>query len=65
MSWAVATTTFWATALSLTFPRMFAAFGPTGTFGFYAGCNLLALLMIFLWLPETKVRDIERISPSL
>lgn len=57
MSWAVATTTLWASVLSLTFPPMFAALGPQGTFGFYAGCNALALLMIFLWVPETKVRS--------
>jgi hypothetical protein len=48
MAWGVGTTTFWATILSLVFPRIFALFGPHGTFGFYAGCNLLGLVWIFL-----------------
>lgn len=48
MSWAVATNNFWATALSLTFPRMLSAMGTTGAFGFYAGLNLVALIFIFL-----------------
>jgi len=36
MAFAVATNLFWAAVLSLTFPRLLAAFGPTGAFGFYA-----------------------------
>lgn len=36
MSFAVATNLFWAAVLSLTFPRLLAAFTPTGAFGFYA-----------------------------
>jgi MFS family permease len=36
MGWAVATCLFWAAVLSITFPRMLAAFTPTGAFGFYA-----------------------------
>jgi MFS family permease len=59
MSWAVATNNFWATVVSLTFPRQLAAFGPTGAFGFYAAMNALAFVMIFLWLPETKQRSLE------
>jgi hypothetical protein len=55
MSWAVATNNFWASAVSLTFPRMLSAFGKPGAFGFYAAMNALAFVMILLWLPETKV----------
>ena len=33
MSWAVATNNFWATVVSLTFPRQLAVFGTTGAFG--------------------------------
>ena len=36
MSFAVATNLFWAAVLSLTFPRLLAAFTATGAFGFYA-----------------------------
>lgn len=59
MSWAVVTNNFWATVVSLTFPRQLKAFGITGAFGFYAGMNALAFVMIFLWMPETKQRSLE------
>jgi MFS family permease len=58
MAWAVATCLFWAAVLSITFPRMLAAMTPVGAFGFYAGLNIIALIMIFLWLPETKQRTL-------
>ncbi|KAL2450288.1 Polyol transporter 5 [Exophiala dermatitidis] len=62
MAWAVATCLFWAAVLSITFPRMLAAMTPTGAFGFYAGLNICALVMIFLWLPETKQRTLEELD---
>ncbi|PSN65094.1 sugar transporter-like protein [Corynespora cassiicola Philippines] len=62
MSWAVATCLFWAAVLSITFPRMLSAMTPTGAFGFYAGLNLVALLMIFLFVPETKQRTLEELD---
>ncbi|THX27214.1 MFS transporter [Aureobasidium pullulans] len=62
MSWAVATNNFWAAVLSLTFPRMLQVLGPTGSFGFYAGLNVVALIMIFLFLPETKERSLEELD---
>lgn len=55
MAWAVATNNFWASVLSLTFPRMLLAMRPQGAFGFYAFLNAVAFVMIWLWLPETKV----------
>jgi len=62
MSWAVVTNNFWATVVSLTFPRQLRAFGITGAFGFYAGMNALAFVMIFLWMPETKQRSLEELD---
>jgi len=62
MSWAVATNNFWAAVLSLTLPYMLRSFKPTGVFGFYAGMNALAFIMIFLWLPETKQRTLEELD---
>jgi len=62
MSWAVATNNFWASVLSLTFPRMLIALTPQGAFGFYAGLNAIAFVMIFLWLPETKQRTLEELD---
>ncbi|KAK0103840.1 hypothetical protein ONS96_004950 [Cadophora gregata f. sp. sojae] len=62
MSWAVATNNFWATVVSLTFPRQLKAFGVQGAFGFYAGMNVIALVLIFLFLPETKQRTLEELD---
>ncbi|KAI9696266.1 MAG: hypothetical protein M1836_005819 [Candelina mexicana] len=62
MSWAVATCLFWAAVLSLSFPRLLTAFTPTGAFGFYAGLNVLALILIFLFVPETKQRTLEELD---
>lgn len=62
MSWAVATNNFWASVLSLTFPRMLQALTAQGAFGFYAGLNVVAFVMIFLWLPETKQRTLEELD---
>jgi len=62
MSWAVATCLFWAAVLSITFPRILAAFGQTGAFGFYAGLNVIAFCLIFLFLPETKQRTLEELD---
>ncbi|KAL2008003.1 hypothetical protein VTN00DRAFT_7985 [Thermoascus crustaceus] len=62
MSWAVATCLGWAAVLSITFPRMLHAMTPTGAFGFYAGLNVAALIMIYLWVPETKQRTLEELD---
>lgn len=62
MGWAVATTLFWAAVLSITFPRILEAFTPTGAFGFYAGLNVTALVMIFHFVPETKQRTLEELD---
>ncbi|KAB2575275.1 hypothetical protein BFW01_g11070 [Lasiodiplodia theobromae] len=62
MSWAVATNNFWAAVLGLTFPRMLQALRPQGAFGFYAGLNALALVAIFLFMPETKMLSLEELD---
>lgn len=62
MSWAVATNLFWAAVLSVSFPRILGAFGSTGAFGFYAGLNVLAFIMIFFLVPETKQRTLEELD---
>lgn len=41
-------------ALSLTFPELLARLGATGAFGLYAGLNMLAFIVIFFIIPETK-----------
>lgn len=62
MAWAVATCLFWAFVLGLTWPRMVAAMTPTGAFGFYAGLNVTAFVMIFFLVPETKQRTLEELD---
>ncbi|KAF7593229.1 hypothetical protein BBP40_011770 [Aspergillus hancockii] len=52
-------------ALSLTFPPLLKALGPTGAFGFYAALNMLAFFVIFFIVPETKwVTLSEKSRPS-
>ena len=46
MSWAVATCLFWAAVLSISFPRMLAVMMPVGAFCFYAGLNVIALVLV-------------------
>ncbi|KAJ7291226.1 sugar transporter [Mycena rebaudengoi] len=62
MSWAVATCLFFSSVLSLTFPRLLGATGSVGAFGFYAGCNVVAFVMIFFFVPETKQRTLEELD---
>jgi hypothetical protein len=33
-----------------------------GVFGFYAGTNIIAFIMIFFWVPETKQRTLEELD---
>ncbi|KAJ5584774.1 uncharacterized protein N7459_004574 [Penicillium hispanicum] len=62
MAWAVSICLGFAAVLSITFPRMLYAMGSTGAFGFYAGLNITALVMIYLWVPETKQRTLEELD---
>ncbi|KAI0121580.1 major facilitator superfamily domain-containing protein [Hypoxylon sp. NC0597] len=62
MSWAVATCLFWAAVLSISFPKVLAATGVLGAFCLYAGFNIAAFIMIFLWMPETKQRTLEELD---
>ncbi|KAK1988157.1 hypothetical protein LZ30DRAFT_777020 [Colletotrichum cereale] len=62
MSWAVATNNFWGSVLSLTLPRMLIAMTATGVFCFYAGLNLVACALIFLFVPETKKKSLEELD---
>ncbi|KAF2251220.1 hypothetical protein BU26DRAFT_517930 [Trematosphaeria pertusa] len=48
--------------LGLTFPSMLRGITPTGAFGFYAGLNMLAFVVIFFALPETKQRTLEELD---
>jgi len=62
MSFAVATANFWAAILSLTFPRILTALGSQGAFALYALLNILALVLIFLFLPETRLKTLDELD---
>ena len=62
MGWAVATCLFWASVLVMFLQLMLDTMGATGVFGFYAGTNIIALIMVFLWVPDTKQRTLEELD---
>lgn len=62
MSLAVATANFWAAVLSVTFPRILTAMGSQGAFVLYATLNVLALVLVFLFVPETKLKTLEELD---
>ncbi|GKZ39874.1 hypothetical protein AbraIFM66950_001450, partial [Aspergillus brasiliensis] len=62
MSWAVFINALGSSILSLTFPWMEKAFTPTGAFAFYFGLNVIAFVMIFLWVPETRALALEELD---
>lgn len=62
MSFSVATNLFWAGVLTLVFPHLKDDLGPTGALGLFAGFNIVALVMIFLWVPETAQRTLEELD---
>ncbi|KAI1619771.1 MFS transporter [Exophiala viscosa] len=62
MSFAVATANFWAAVLSLTFPGFVTALGSQGAFVLYAVLNILALVLVFLFVPETKQKTLDELD---
>lgn len=62
MAWSVALNALGSAVLALTFPYLLQSFTTPGAFGFYAGLNVLAFVMIFLWVPETKRRSLEELD---
>jgi hypothetical protein len=62
VAWAVAVTNFFSSVLALTFPRLLRAFTAPGAFGFYAGLNALAFIMLYLVFPETKQLTLEELD---
>ncbi|KAI1850572.1 hypothetical protein JX265_004282 [Neoarthrinium moseri] len=62
MGFAVATCLFWAAVLGMTFPFLLEEAGTVGAFGCYAGFNVVAFIMIFFLVPETKQRTLEELD---
>ena len=62
MSFAVSTANSWAAVLSLTFPRILTALGSQGAFLLYAFLNVVALVLVFLLLPETRLKTLDELD---
>ena len=62
MSWALSTANFWATILSLTFPRILTALKSQGAFILYAGLNVVAVILVFFLLPETRLKTLDELD---
>ncbi|TVY44749.1 putative polyol transporter [Lachnellula occidentalis] len=62
MGLSVAVNLLWAAILGITLPKMKDSMGILGFFVFYAGITVVALIMIFLWVPETKQRTLEELD---
>jgi hypothetical protein len=62
MSLAVATANFWAAILSLTFPRILTTLKNSGAFALYAGLNVVAVVLVFFFLPETRLKSLDELD---
>lgn len=62
MGWAVTVCLGFAAILSIFLPPMLLVMKPWGTFFFYAGLNLVAFCLIFLFVPETKQLTLEELD---
>ena len=62
MSSAVAVTNIWASVLSLTFPQLLSKLGSQGAFASYALLNIVAVLLVFLFVPETRLKTLEELD---
>lgn len=62
MSFAVATANFWAAVLSLTFPGLLAWLGSAGAFELYAVLNIVAFVLVWLFVRETKQKTLDELD---
>ncbi|RMZ89546.1 hypothetical protein DV736_g3228, partial [Chaetothyriales sp. CBS 134916] len=62
MSSSVAVANIWATILSFTFPRLLTALGAQGSFELYAFLNIVAVILVFFFVPETKMKTLDELD---
>jgi len=62
MSWAVTVCLGFSAILTISFPALQVAITQVGAFGFYAGLNIIAFVLIFFLVPETKQRTLEELD---
>ncbi|KAI0528494.1 hypothetical protein GGR58DRAFT_526120 [Xylaria digitata] len=61
-AFAVATNLLFAGLLSISFPSIYAGLDDGGTLGLFAGLNLVAFILVFLLVEETKRRSLEDLN---
>lgn len=59
---AMAVTNLFAAALSLTFPWLLSALGNVSSFLLYAVLNIVAWVLVFLLVPETKKKSLDELD---
>jgi sugar porter (SP) family MFS transporter len=62
MSFAVSVANVWASVLSLTFPSILTLLRPQGAFTLYACLNVLAFVLVFLFVPETRMKTLDELD---
>ena len=62
MSVGLSTTSIWEAGLSLTFPSLLVQLGAERTFELYAALNVLALLLVFVFVRETKRKTLSELD---
>ena len=62
MSFATSVANTWAAILSLTFPRLLAILGAEGAFMLYASLNVLAFFLVYLFVPETRMKTLHELD---
>ncbi|KAI1471190.1 uncharacterized protein F4812DRAFT_467375 [Daldinia caldariorum] len=62
MSLATATTWFFNSVISLTWPAMTQAWTPQGAFSWYAAWNVIGFFLVLFFLPETKEKTLEELD---
>ncbi|KAH0608350.1 uncharacterized protein H6S33_001484 [Morchella sextelata] len=59
MSWSTSVTWFFNFLVAMTLPLCLKHMGQQGTFGYYAGWNVIGFFLIFMYVPETKGKTLE------
>ncbi|PNY23417.1 polyol transporter [Tolypocladium capitatum] len=61
-AWAISINLFFAGLIAILFPIIHSALGQAGSLGLFSGLNVVALVMVFLFVEETKRRSLEELD---
>ncbi|KHO01020.1 sugar transporter [Metarhizium album ARSEF 1941] len=61
-AWAISINLFFAGLLAVFFPGINSVLGQKGSMGIFAGLNVVAFVMVFLFVEETKQRSLEELD---